>query len=85
MQAQSRGGPIKYTSSVQAYRFIYRSEGLQGLWKGLGPNIARNATVNAAELVCYDTVKEYIITNGLLQDGFLCHFSSAFSGEYSCA
>lgn len=28
-----------------------------GLWKGLGPNIARNAIINAAELASYDQVR----------------------------
>jgi hypothetical protein len=31
-----------------------REEGILGLWKGLGPNIARNALINAAELASYD-------------------------------
>ena len=30
-----------------------------GLWKGLGPNIARNAIINAAELASYDQVQFY--------------------------
>lgn len=33
-----------------------REEGLKGLWKGIGPNVARNAIVNAAELASYDQV-----------------------------
>lgn len=28
------------------------------LWTGLGPNIARNAIINAAELASYDQVKQ---------------------------
>ena len=31
-----------------------REEGLKGLWRGLGPNVARNAIVNAAELASFD-------------------------------
>ena len=33
-----------------------REEGLKGLWRGIGPNVARNAIVNAAELASYDQV-----------------------------
>ena len=29
---------------------------MAGLWRGLGPNVARNAIVNAAELASYDQV-----------------------------
>lgn len=41
---------IKYASNTQ--------EGVGALWTGLGPNIARNAIINAAELASYDQVKE---------------------------
>ncbi len=33
-----------------------REEGLLGLWKGVTPNVGRNAIINAAELASYDTV-----------------------------
>ena len=36
---------------------IDREEGvIKGLWRGIGPNIARNAIVNAVELASYDQV-----------------------------
>lgn len=82
MQAQLKNAKLNYTSSVHAYQTIYQTEGIRGLWKGLGPNIVRNSVVNAAELVCYDTVKEYLIHKNLLSDGFVCHFVSAFSGKF---
>lgn len=34
-----------------------REEGLFGLWKGVAPNIGRNAIINAAELASYDAVR----------------------------
>ena len=65
MQAAARGGNnvVRYNSSLQAYKTIASSEGIKGLWKGLLPNITRNAIVNAAELVTYDLVKETILEN----------------------
>lgn len=33
-------------------------EGVGALWTGLGPNIARNGIINAAELASYDQVKQ---------------------------
>ena len=82
MQAQSRGtsGPV-YLNSIHAYKTIYATEGIKGLWKGLGPNIARNSIVNAAELVCYDTIKELLISYAIFRDGLPCHFSAAFTGN----
>jgi solute carrier family 25 uncoupling protein 8/9 len=35
---------------------------LTALWKGLGPNVARNAIINAAELASYDEIKQVRIT-----------------------
>jgi hypothetical protein len=35
-----------------------------GLWKGLGPNIARNAIINAAELASYDQIKVSLLATG---------------------
>lgn len=37
-----------------------KQEGVSALWTGLGPNIARNAIVNAAELASYDQIKEVL-------------------------
>lgn len=46
------------------YSNLHRSsntqEGVGALWTGLGPNIARNGIINAAELASYDQVKQVI-------------------------
>lgn len=31
---------------------------MAALWTGVGPNIARNAIINAAELASYDQIKQ---------------------------
>lgn len=54
------------------------------MWKGLGPNVARNSVVNAAELVCYDTIKDLLIKNRLMTDNLSCHFTAAFGAGF-CA
>jgi hypothetical protein len=46
-----------------------REEGLLGLWKGLGPNIARNAIINAAELASYDQIKQSMLASGIFSVG----------------
>lgn len=84
MQAQSGMAPRRYRNSFQAYRTIGREEGMRGLYKGMLPNIARNSIVNAAELVCYDSVKEAILSRGLLGDNISCHFVAAFGAGF-CA
>ena len=44
--------------SVQYYLYCLLQEGVAALWTGLGPNVARNAIINAAELASYDQVKQ---------------------------
>lgn len=84
MQAQVKSslgakGPNSayFTGSWQAYRTIFYTEGLAGLWRGCLPNFGRNAIVNVSEIVCYDLVKESIITRELMADNVPCHFLSA--------
>ena len=40
----------KYNGTFDAYRSIVAADGVLGLWRGLGPALARNATICAAEL-----------------------------------
>ena len=49
--------PRKYPSAFAAYSIIARQEGVKGLWTGVGPNISRNAIINAAELASYDQAR----------------------------
>ncbi|XP_069891128.1 putative mitochondrial transporter UCP3 isoform X2 [Dipodomys merriami] len=86
-QASVRLGPgsdRKYSGTMDAYRTIAREEGIRGLWKGILPNITRNAIVNCAEMVTYDIIKEKLLESRLLTDNFPCHFVSAFGAGF-CA
>ncbi|XP_014667738.1 PREDICTED: mitochondrial uncoupling protein 2-like [Priapulus caudatus] len=82
MQAQARGGSARYKGATHAYKTIFAHEGMRGLWKGLLPNVTRNATVNTTEVVCYDMIKEYILAYKLMKDGIPCHFVSAFCAGF---
>ncbi|KAF8771795.1 Mitochondrial uncoupling protein 2 like protein [Argiope bruennichi] len=84
MQAQVTGVAPRYVGTMSAYRTIAVEEGMKGLWKGTLPNVTRNAIVNAAELVCYDLIKEFILTRRLMSDNVPCHFTSAFAAGF-CA
>jgi solute carrier family 25 uncoupling protein 8/9 len=64
MQSEGKKAPgqaKKYPNAIKAYGIIRREEGMLGLWKGLGPNIARNAIINAAELASYDQIKVTVL------------------------
>nr|XP_019944159.1 PREDICTED: mitochondrial uncoupling protein 2-like [Paralichthys olivaceus] len=85
-QAQVRlpesGSVKRYTSTIEAYKTIARDEGVKGLWKGVFPNITRNAIVNCSELVTYDIIKELILQYKLMTDNMPCHFTAAFAAGF---
>lgn len=60
---------------------LRRQEGMAGLWKGLGPNIARNALINAAELASYDQIKEALLGTGVFQDNVVTHLMAGAKGR----
>ncbi|XP_058465304.1 dicarboxylate carrier SLC25A8-like [Malaya genurostris] len=77
-QAASRSSTgRRYTSTLEAYRTIHREEGVRGLWKGAAPNIGRNAIINVAEIVCYDVVKDCLLTYTHIPNDIRLHFSAA--------
>ena len=51
-------GIVFYSSFHADLHFTPLQEGFTKLWTGLGPNVARNAIINAAELASYDQVKQ---------------------------
>ena len=62
--------------------FMFLSSLSVTFFVGLLPNVSRNAIVNAAELVSYDLIKEFIIKRKLLTDNMPCHFVSAFGAGF---
>ncbi|KAG9154196.1 hypothetical protein Leryth_000665 [Lithospermum erythrorhizon] len=76
------GVPKRYLGAMDAYYTIAKQEGLAALWTGLGPNIARNATINAAELASYDHVKEAILRIPGFTDGALTHLFAGFGAGF---
>ncbi|XP_058110664.1 mitochondrial uncoupling protein 1-like [Magnolia sinica] len=67
------GVPRRYSEALNAYSTIIKQEGFKALWTGLGPNIARNAIINAAELASYDQVKQTILKIPGFSDNVFTH------------
>ena len=82
MQA-STGGKPRYASAMSAYGTIVRTEGLGALWTGLGPNVARNAIINAAELASNDAIKQAMLEAGA-PDGVPVHLGAGLGAGF-CA
>ncbi|XP_072074284.1 uncharacterized protein [Arachis hypogaea] len=55
-------------------------EGVGALWTGIGPNIARNAIINAAELASYDHVKQINNQHNVDEWLSLLHSSKNYCG-----
>ncbi|GMH42066.1 hypothetical protein BSKO_09985 [Bryopsis sp. KO-2023] len=85
MQAEGRlpeGTPKRYPSALGAYGIIAKQEGILGLWTGLGPNIARNAIINAAELASYDQVKETLLATPYFEDNVVTHILAGLGAGF---
>jgi hypothetical protein len=67
----------RYAGTFSAFRDIYRSEGLKGMWRGTGPTCSRAAVGAMTELPVYDEIKTRLLAQGNFDDGFQLHAVSA--------
>ncbi|XP_010541434.1 PREDICTED: mitochondrial uncoupling protein 2-like isoform X1 [Tarenaya hassleriana] len=85
LQAEGKltaGMPRRYAGAVDAYLTIVRQEGIRALWTGLGPNIARNAIINAAELASYDQIKQTILKIPGFTDSIQTHLLAGVAAGF---
>ncbi|XP_004514487.1 mitochondrial uncoupling protein 1-like [Cicer arietinum] len=85
LQAEGKlpaGVPRRYTGSLNAYSTIVKQEGIGALWTGIGPNVARNAIINAAELASYDQVKQTILKIPGFTDNVVTHLLSGLGAGF---
>lgn len=72
----------KPTGTLNVYSTIIKEEGVGALWTGVGPNIARNAIINAAELASYDQVKETILRIPGFSDDVITHLMASLCAGF---
>lgn len=85
LQAEGKlppGVPRRYSGALNAYSTIVRKEGVGALWTGIGPNVARNAIINAAELASYDQVKQTILKIPGFTDNVFTHLLSGLGAGF---
>lgn len=75
VRLQSQGALPKnqqiYKGVFDVYKQTVAKDGILGLWLGLGPNIVRNALINAAEVATYDQVKQMALVRGFTDNPIL--------------
>ncbi|KAG2570834.1 mitochondrial uncoupling protein 1-like [Panicum virgatum] len=85
LQAEGKlapGMPHRYAGAMDAYAKIATQEGVAALWTGLGPNVARNAFINAAELASYDQVKQTILKLPGFKDDVITHLFAGLGAGF---
>ncbi|KAH8973673.1 hypothetical protein BDL97_01G060800 [Sphagnum fallax] len=85
LQAEGKlppGVPRRYSGAMNAYSTIAKQEGVTKLWTGLGPNVARNAIINAAELASYDQVKQTLLKLPGFSDNVVTHLLSGLGAGF---
>lgn len=85
LQAEGKlppGVPRRYSGAMNAYSTIVKQEGVKALWTGLGPNVARNAIINAAELASYDQVKQTLLKLPGFSDNIVTHILSGLGAGF---
>ena len=84
MQSEGRLAPgqvPRYKGVFDAYSTIVRTEGILGLWTGLGPAVARNSIINATELATYEQTKEALVARGW-REGIQLHVAAATAAGF---
>ncbi|XP_057516047.1 mitochondrial uncoupling protein 1 [Amaranthus tricolor] len=85
LQAEGKlppGVPRRYTGALNAYSTIVKQEGFRALWTGVGPNVARNAIINAAELASYDQVKQTLLRIPGFKDNVVTHLFAGLGAGF---
>eukprot|EP01018_Ginkgo_biloba_P035073 Gb_34130 [translate_table: standard] len=87
MQASSHGAATewKYNGPFHAFASIVKTEGITGLYRGIGPTVQRAGILNAAQVPSYDHAKHIILNAGLLQEGVACHLVSSMIAGFVTA
>lgn len=63
LQTQSRLGTEEYTGIIDAYKKIYKTEGIKGLHKGLGPRLLYIMPASAMTFTFFEYFKNFFNKN----------------------
>jgi len=69
----------------KAFHEVVEIQGYGGFYKGLSANVTRAMVLNATKMAVYDQTKQMIKTSGIIKEGLMLHFSSAFTAGFFMA
>lgn len=72
-QAAGPGTKPPYKNTFYGFAEIARTEGVRGLWTGVGPTVQRAAILTASQIPSYDHTKHTILNAGLMKEGPQLH------------
>ena len=79
------GTQHNYRNAFDGFRQIYRSEGIRGLWRGVGPAIVRTSFGSSVQLPTYFLAKRRFVEHLGMSEGLPLHLaSSTISGFVVC-
>jgi hypothetical protein len=67
----------QYKNTFDAFATIFRTEGLAGLYRGVGPTTQRAMILTASQLPSYDHSKHMLLASGWFHEGLLTHCSAS--------
>jgi len=74
IRLQEQSHNANYMSCMDAYKKIYKTEGLLGFWAGVKPNLSRNMLDTPTEIAIYYHSKEFLLNNKIMKNETPLHF-----------
>ena len=75
----------RYATTLHAFVYIYRTEGVRGLWRGVGPTVHRAMILTASQTSSYDHTKHTILNCDFMNEGLPLHIVSSITAGFVCA
>lgn len=67
----------------QCFRELHSAEGMGGFYRGLQANVMRAMVLNGTKMACYDTIKGYLVDNGIVpKTGVVKDFGGAMGAGF---
>ncbi|KAG1677969.1 Kidney mitochondrial carrier protein 1 [Nymphon striatum] len=77
VRMQAKNKDFTKDGMFRSFVNIFKLEGIQGLWRGVGPTAQRAAVIAGVELPAYDITKKYFISHNIIGNNVYNHFVSS--------